>query len=151
MLLTFGSSLLFSFSPLRQEDEDAIAPPSSSKPPASNGGGGVVPIGFQNAILLLVKHQRIGKDAAAALLTAMAGGNVVLKTIYNKFADNNDARSFLGMLESLVRPAEEKEVETEEEEDDEEGEDEDDDEDDNDEEEEENESENDLFYLSLLY
>ncbi|GMH95540.1 hypothetical protein TrST_g9299 [Triparma strigata] len=61
-----------------------------------------VPTGFQNAILLLLKHNRITKEAATALLTAMAQGNQVLRTIYKAFTVNRDANAFLDMIQHLV-------------------------------------------------
>mmetsp|Transcript_25082 Transcript_25082/g.49976 ORF Transcript_25082/g.49976 Transcript_25082/m.49976 type:complete len:922 (+) Transcript_25082:803-3568(+) len=64
-----------------------------------------VPTTFQNAILLLLKHGRISKEAATALLTAMAQGNTVLQTIYKAFTVNKDAATFLSMIVALVNPS----------------------------------------------
>jgi hypothetical protein len=86
------------------DDYDASAPLAGGRQPAA---GLTIPTGFHDAIIKLLKHGRITKDAATALLTAMANGNQVLGTIYKAFTVNKDAKAFLAMIVHLVTPEEE--------------------------------------------
>ena len=84
------------------EDEEEEEEEEEEEDDDNNNNNDVVPIGFQNAVVLLCKHGKITQNAAKALLTAMAKGNKVLKTIYEAFTINKDAASFLSLIVRLV-------------------------------------------------